>query len=110
MPAQRLFVGDPVISSRPFPCARGGAFHFRPVTPQQRDIVLQHQKLVHLEAARGRLFGAGGKLYATFSTGTTNFKDVNTRVMPDRLYQIDPATGKTILISPTASAWMPLLT
>ncbi|MDQ6664415.1 MAG: PEP-CTERM sorting domain-containing protein, partial [Acidobacteriota bacterium] len=51
------------------------------------------------------LFGAGGKLYATFDTGTVNFMThVTTPVMPDHLYQIDPATGKTTLIGTTAFA------
>ena len=49
------------------------------------------------------LFGASGKLYATFSTGTINFMThVVTPLMTDHLYQIDPATGGTTLVGPTA--------
>ncbi|MDQ2898915.1 MAG: PEP-CTERM sorting domain-containing protein [Acidobacteriota bacterium] len=53
----------------------------------------------------GALFGASGKLYATFDTGTVNFMTgVITPVIPENLYQIDPATGTTTLIGPTAFA------
>lgn len=51
----------------------------------------------------GGLFSAGGNLYETFDTGTKNFKTgAITPVIPDNLYQIDPATGKSTLIAPTA--------
>lgn len=40
------------------------------------------------------LFGANGKLYATFDTGTINFQTgVVTPVIANNLYQIDPSTG-----------------
>ncbi len=48
------------------------------------------------------LVGANGKLYATFFTGTldpTTFAP--TPVMPDHLYEIDPATGATTNLDPT---------
>jgi hypothetical protein len=48
------------------------------------------------------LVGANGNLYATFFTGTvdpTTF--VPTPVMPDHLYQINPATGATANLGPS---------
>lgn len=51
------------------------------------------------------LYGQNGKLYGTVDTGTINFSTgVITPVVPDDLYQIDPATGAASLIGPTAFA------
>ncbi len=48
------------------------------------------------------LFGAGGKLYATFNTGTINpVTGMITHVIAPNLYQIDPTTGLTTLVAPT---------
>jgi hypothetical protein len=50
------------------------------------------------------LFGANGKLYAVFDAFTVNsttFK-LATVLIPDRLYQIDPMTGTTTVVAPTA--------
>jgi hypothetical protein len=49
------------------------------------------------------LFGANGKLYAVFDAFTVSsatFK-VETVLIPDSLYQIDPSTGGTAVIAPT---------
>lgn len=49
------------------------------------------------------LFGAGGKLYATFDAGKHDFAtSVNTTVIAPNLYQINPLTGVATLIAPTA--------
>jgi len=49
------------------------------------------------------LFGAGGKLYATFDVGMHDFAtSVNTIVIPPNLYQINPSTGLATLVAPTA--------
>lgn len=49
------------------------------------------------------LFGANGKLYATFDAFTVNSTTFTTQtiVIPDNLYQIDPTTGATTVIGPT---------
>lgn len=49
------------------------------------------------------LFGANGKLYATFDAITINSTTftLGTVVIPDHLYQIDPTTGIATLIGPT---------
>lgn len=47
------------------------------------------------------LFGAGGKLYATFDTGTFNPKtSVITPVIAPNLYRMDPSTGIAPLVAP----------
>jgi len=49
------------------------------------------------------LFGAGGSLYATFDTGTENpVSGTITPLMAEHLYRIDPSTGQTTVIGPTA--------
>jgi hypothetical protein len=51
------------------------------------------------------LFGAHGKLYATFATAMLNPEThAATTVIPGALYQINPATGHTRLIAPTSSS------
>ena len=49
------------------------------------------------------MFSANGKLYATFDAFTVNSTTftLGTVVIPDHLYQIDPATGIATLIGPT---------
>lgn len=49
------------------------------------------------------LFGANGRLYATFDAFTVNSStfELGTVLIPDRLYQIDPATGLTTVVGPT---------
>jgi hypothetical protein len=48
------------------------------------------------------LFSAHGKLYALFSTAAVNFETgTNTPVIPAAIYQIDPATGQTRLVTLT---------
>jgi hypothetical protein len=46
------------------------------------------------------LVSAHGRLYANFSTSTTDFVTV-TPVIPGALYQIDPSTGRATWIAPT---------
>jgi outer membrane protein assembly factor BamB len=51
------------------------------------------------------LFSASGKLYATFDTGTVNFMTgVVTPTSTENIYQIDPLTGKTTLVTPATFA------
>lgn len=48
------------------------------------------------------LFGAGGKLYATFDAVTIDFTTFTIKpVVPNSLYQIDPKTGRATLVAPT---------
>jgi hypothetical protein len=48
------------------------------------------------------LFGAGGKLYATFDADTFDPSvPMITPVIASNLYQIDPATGATTVVAPT---------
>jgi len=49
------------------------------------------------------LFGAAGKLYATFDTNRLDPETGHlTHEIPNNLYQINPATGHATLIAPTA--------
>jgi hypothetical protein len=49
------------------------------------------------------LFGANGRLYATFDAFTVNSStfELGTVLIPDRLYQIDPATGLATVVADT---------
>lgn len=49
------------------------------------------------------LFGANGKMYLTFDAFTVNSStfELGTVLIPDRLYQIDPATGLATVVGPT---------
>jgi outer membrane protein assembly factor BamB len=48
------------------------------------------------------LFGANGKLFATFDAATLNLSTgTPTQVIAPELYQIDPATGTATLVAPT---------
>ena len=48
------------------------------------------------------LFSAGGHLYANFGTSTFNTATgIPTPIIPDALYQIDPATGQATRLGPT---------
>jgi hypothetical protein len=50
------------------------------------------------------LFGADGKLYANFETGTFNpTTNVTTQEIAPELYQIDPSTGHATLITSVTS-------
>jgi hypothetical protein len=56
-----------------------------------------------INAVDQALFSSGGKLYATFDAITIDFSTSTiTPVIPNALYQIDPATGVATMIAPTA--------
>src|SRR5207245_11649394 len=50
---ESLFVGGPVFRFQSCPSSIGYLVHSRPVTSQEGDIVLQHEKLIDLQSASG---------------------------------------------------------